>query len=252
MGFWQQRVDAGHLIIRCLKMATVMRLTLADATAAQLETRIGHHEWPVGTRLPTETELMSELGVGRSTVREAIRTLARVGLVQVRQGDGTYVTAAPSDNESLRIRCQRAQLHEIYDVREALDLQGARIAAERRTDEDLVMLRELLDARAAALAARDARAFADADVAFHQGIVSATRNDMLIDLYRVLGETLVQSLTVHKRESDFDDVDTTAEHEALLGAIARGDAAAATEAVTALFRRGRYIPRVASSAEGAA
>ena len=224
-------------------MATVPRLSLADATAAQLEARIAAGEWPVGTRLPTETELMTQLSVGRSTVREAVRTLARVSLVQVRQGDGTYVTGLPADNEPLRTRCQRAQLHEIYDVREALDLQAARIAAERRSEEDLVALREHLASRAAAIAARDAQGFADADVAFHQRIVIATQNDMLIDLYRVLGETLVQSLTVHKRESAFGDVDTTAEHETLLTAIAAGDAAAATQAVTLLFRRGRYIPR---------
>jgi DNA-binding FadR family transcriptional regulator len=93
---------------------------------------------------------MTQLSVGRSTVREAVRTLARVRLVQVRQGDGTYVTGLPADNEPLRTRCQRAQLHEIYDVREALDLQAARIAAERRSEEDLVALREHLASRAAA------------------------------------------------------------------------------------------------------
>lgn len=230
-------------------MATITRLSLADATAAQLEARIAAEEWPIGARLPTETELMTQLGVGRSTVREAVRTLARVGLVQVRQGDGTYVTGRPADNEPLRLRCQRAQLHEIYDVREALDLQAARIAAERRGEEDLVALREHLDARAAALAERDAQGFADADVAFHLRIVAATQNDMLIDLYRVLSETLVQSLTVHKRESAFDDVDTTLEHETLLAAIAAGDPVAAARAVTSLFRRGRYIPRTASRLE---
>jgi len=224
-------------------MPTVPRLSLADATAAQLEARIAAAEWPIGARLPTETELMTQLGIGRSTVREAVRTLARVGLVQVRQGDGTYVIGRPADNEPLRLRCQRAQLHEIYDVREALDLQAARLAAERRSEEDLVALREHLAARAAAIAARDAQGFADADVAFHQQIVAATQNDMLIDLYRVLGESLVRSLTVHKRESAFGDVDTTVEHESLLAAIAAGDAAAATQAVTSLFRRSRYIPR---------
>jgi len=223
-------------------MPTLPRLSLADATAAQLEARIAADEWPLGARLPTETELMSQLGIGRSTVREAVRTLARVGLLQVRQGDGTYVTGRPADNEPLRLRCQRAQLHEISDVREALDLQAARLAAERRTDEDLVALREHLDARAAALATHDAQAFADADVAFHQRIVTATQNDMLIDLYRVLGESLVQSLTIHKRENAFSDVDTTEEHETLLAAITSSDPAAATHAVAALFRRGRHIP----------
>lgn len=220
-------------------MATLTRLSLADATAAQLEARIAADEWAIGARLPTESELMTQLGVGRSTVREAIRTLARVGMVQVRQGDGTYVTGRPLDNESLITRCHRAELHEISDVREALEFQAARLAAERRTAEDLLALRALLDARALAATARDAQAFADADVAFHQRIVAATQNQMLIDLYRVLGDTLVQALTVRKRASAFDDVDTTAEHEALLAAIASADAAAATAAVTTLFRRGR-------------
>ncbi len=230
-------------------MTIITRLSLADATAAQLEARIASNEWPVGTRLPTEPELMRQLGVGRSTIREAVRTLARVGLLQVRQGDGTYVTLRPADDEPLRLRCQRAQLHEIYDVREALDLQAARLSAERRSDEDLVALREHLDARAAALAAHDADGFADADVAFHQRIVLSTQNGMLIDLYRVLGESLVQSLTIRKRENDFEDVDTTAEHETLLAAIAASDPAAATHAVTTLFRRGRYVPRHTSGPE---
>lgn len=224
-------------------MTTIPRLSLADAAADQLETRIAAGEWPVGARLPTEPELMAQLGVGRSTVREAIRTLARVGLVQVRQGDGTYVTGRPTDTESLLTRCHRAQLHEIYDVREAIDLQAARLAAERRTEDDLVALRAALDARAVAAAAHDAAGYADADVAFHRGIVLATQNDMLVDLYRVIGETLVQSLTLRKRATDFDDLDTTAEHEALLAAITARDATAAAGAVTTLCHRARYVPR---------
>ncbi len=222
-------------------MTTVTRLSLADAAAAQLEARIGKGEWTVGSRLPAEPVLMTQLGVGRSTVREAIRTLARVGLVQVRQGDGTYVTARPVDDESLFTRCQRAQLHEIHDVREALELQAARLAAERRSDEDLAELRQLLDARAEARSARNASAYAAADVAFHRRIVTATQNTMLVDLYRVLSDTLVQSLTLHKRASAFEDVDTTAEHEALLAAIAGGDPATAADAVTALMRIGRHL-----------
>lgn len=224
-------------------MPSLTRLSLADATAAQLENRIAAGEWPLGTRLPTEPELMTQLGVGRSTVREAVRTLARVGLVQVRQGDGTYVTARPADNESLQTRCQRADLHEIYDVREALDLQAARLAAERRTDEDIVALQQLLRDRAAAVTARDARAFADIDVAFHQRIVASTQNAMLIDLYRVLGDALQQSLFIHKRDTAFDERDTAAEHAAILDAIIARDAQRAVAAVAALFRRGRWVPR---------
>lgn len=228
-------------------MATLSRLSLADATAAQLEARIAAGEWSVGSRLPVEAEIMAQLGVGRSTVREAIRTLARVGLVQVRQGDGTYVTSLPSESEPLRVRCQRAQLHEIHDVREALELQAARLAAERRTDDDIAALRALLDQRAAAQTARDARAFADSDVAFHRRIVAVAQNSMLSDLYSVLCESLVESLARRKSENAFDDVDTTAEHEALLAAIIGGDAALATHAVTTLFRSSRAKHRSSPS-----
>ncbi|MCC7053918.1 MAG: FadR family transcriptional regulator [Gemmatimonadaceae bacterium] len=220
-------------------MSTIARQSLADATAAQLEARIAAAEWPLGSRLPAEPELMAQLGVGRSTVREAIRTLARVGLVQVRQGDGTYVTARTANTESLLTRCQRAQLQEVRDVREALELQAARLAAARRTPDDLATLRTLLDQRADAITRRDAAGFAAADVAFHQRIVAATRNDMLIELWRVLGESLVQSLTERKRESAFDDADSTREHEALFDAIADADPGAATSAVTALFLTAR-------------
>lgn len=230
-------------------MTAIPRVSLADATADQLERRIADGEWAVGSRLPTEPELMAELGVGRSTVREAVRTLSRVGLVQVRQGDGTFVTGRPVDTETLRNRCHRAQLHEIHDVREALDLQAARLAAARRTDEDLEALRALLDARASAALSRDAAAYADADVAFHQRIVVATQNDMLIDLYRVIGDTLVHSLTLLKRESAFDDQDTSAEHEAILTAIAAGDADAAALAVATLFRHGGKVTRVGETTE---
>ncbi len=233
-------------------MSTIARLSLADAAAAQLEARIADGEWALGTRLPAEPELMTQLGVGRSTVREAIRTLTRVGLVQVRQGDGTYVTAQPVENESLLTRCQRAQLHEIHDVREALELQAARLAAERRSDQDLAELRQLLDARAAARAARDPEAFAAADVAFHRRIVTATRNTMLVDLYRVLSDALVQSLTMHKRASAFEDVDATAEHEALLVAIAAGNPSAAADAVTSLMRLGRHLRQAVAPAEASA
>lgn len=232
-------------------MTVVTRHSLADATAAQLEARITAGEWPIGGRLPTEPELMSALGVGRSTVREAVRTLARIGLVQVRQGDGTYVTAHRPPAESLLTRCQRAELHEIRDVREALELQAARLAAERRTEADVAALRAHLDRRASASALRDAGEFADADVAFHQGIVVASGNAMLLDLWRVVGESLVLSLAERKRESAFDDADTTEEHEALFRAIAAQDPAAATTAVTTLFRTARHALPIVASQEAA-
>ena len=74
-------------------LKSVPRQQVVDGVIAQLEAQIEAGAFAVGDRLPTEPELMAQLGVGRSTVREAVRALAHVGLVEVRQGAGTFVRA---------------------------------------------------------------------------------------------------------------------------------------------------------------
>lgn len=69
------------------------RAGLSDQVIAELRNQITSGEWPVGSRIPTEPELVEQLGVARNTVREAVRALAHNGLLDIRQGSGTYVIA---------------------------------------------------------------------------------------------------------------------------------------------------------------
>ena len=69
------------------------RSALSDQVIAALRNQITSGEWPVGSRIPTEPELVEQLGVARNTVREAVRALAHNGLLDIRQGSGTYVVA---------------------------------------------------------------------------------------------------------------------------------------------------------------
>ena len=69
------------------------RQTLVPQVIEQLRTQIATGEWPVGSRIPTEPDLVAALGVGRNTVREAVRALVHAGVLECRQGSGTYVTA---------------------------------------------------------------------------------------------------------------------------------------------------------------
>jgi GntR family transcriptional regulator, transcriptional repressor for pyruvate dehydrogenase complex len=130
---------------------------LVEQAAERLREQIADGQWPVGAKLPGETTLATSLGVGRSTVREALRALAGAGLVRSRQGAGVFVIASrPVEDWPGRLR--RAALVDVYEVRAMLEVQAARIAAVRRTPEDAVALRAALAARtAAARAAADGR-----------------------------------------------------------------------------------------------
>lgn len=97
----------------------------------------------MGERIPNESVLVDHLGVGRNTVREAVRALAHAGILDVRQGDGTYVRATSEVSGALRRLCG-SELREILQVRRALEVEGARLAALNHTADELGELRALL------------------------------------------------------------------------------------------------------------
>src|SRR5919108_1170066 len=83
---------------------------LCDEVMAQMEALIAGGEWPVGSKIPPEPELVAALGVGRNTVREAVRALERAGLLEPRRGDGTYVRATSDLGAALMRRAPRTTL----------------------------------------------------------------------------------------------------------------------------------------------
>ncbi|MEU4515419.1 FCD domain-containing protein [Nonomuraea wenchangensis] len=201
---------------------------LVEQATEHLREQITQGEWPVGTRLPGENALAKALGVGRSTVREALRALAGAGLVQARQGSGVYVIATePAEDWPARLR--RAAITDVYEVRVMVETRAARLAAERRTEEDVAALEAALAARHAAASGNDA-AFVEADIALHAAVVAAAGNPVLTDLFAefapVLRERLIDLVELlGLREHDPDP--GHASHTALVDAVRRGDGPAA-------------------------
>ncbi|WP_328980911.1 FadR/GntR family transcriptional regulator [Streptomyces canus] len=207
---------------------------LVEQAAERLREQITSGHWPVGTKLPGETTLAKELGVGRSTVREALRALAGAGLVQPRQGAGVFVTATQTV-EDWPTRLRRAAVTDVYEVRMAVEVHAARLAARRRTPEDVTAMERALEGRRAASASSDT-AFVDADIAFHAAVVAAARNPVLADLFGeftpVLREGLIELLALTALRDD--DPNTADEaHAALVRAVAEGDAEGAAEILRA-------------------
>ncbi|MBD2894758.1 FCD domain-containing protein [Spirillospora sp. NPDC000708] len=218
-----------------MPLGPLRRSPLVEQAAQRLRDQITDGSWPVGTRLPGETTLARELGVGRSTVREALRALAGAGLVQARQGAGVFVTATEPD-EDFAARLRRASVTDVYEIRMMIEVRAAELAAERRTDADLAALDAALAARDEAFAGPSLEDFLDADIALHAAVIAAAHNPVLVDLHAEFVPVLRAGLLdlvalVDVRASD--EAHGRAAHAALVEAIRAGDPAAAGRVITA-------------------
>ncbi|GAU67112.1 putative GntR family transcriptional regulator [Streptomyces sp. NBRC 110611] len=201
---------------------------LVEQATERLRAQITDGEWTVGTKLPGENALAQALGVGRSTVREALRALAGAGLVQARQGAGVFVIATkPQEDWPTQLR--RAAITDVYEVRMLIEVEAAQMAAQRRTDDDLTALHAALAHRREAAKAGNAE-FVDADIALHTSLVAAAHNPVLLALFSEFVPVLRQGLIdlvelLHLRTDEPNHGDDG--HTVLVAAIERADAEAA-------------------------
>ncbi|OPA97265.1 GntR family transcriptional regulator [Pseudomonas fluorescens] len=201
-------------------IAPLIKRSLVDQALEQLRLRITRGAWAVGERLPTEPELSAELGISRNTVREAMRVLAFSGLIEIRQGDGSYLRSMTDPLGAMRAlsHCSLAQAQE---TRQILEVEAIGLAALRRSDADLVALRQALKV-SAVLYHGDLEAYISADLVFHQRLVDAAHNPALSELYHyfsaVVGAQLRQTLTVSPRRQAVFDL-----HTELLDAVEQQD-----------------------------
>ena len=222
-----------------MRLDPVRREALSDQVIARLRMQITSGAWPVGSRIPTEPELVEQLGVARNTVREAIRALAHTGLLDARHGSGTYVRATSELAGVMRGRFAGAATEDVTEVRGALEARAARLAATRRTPEDLRRLDGALAQREKAWTSGDRIAFVNADAAFHLAVVAASHNMVLAELHADLGEVIRESLLDHfrgpLRPEQYQD------HARLVEAIRAGDSGQA--AYEAGSYTAEYVPR---------
>ncbi|WP_243224653.1 FadR/GntR family transcriptional regulator [Microbacterium sp. CIAB417] len=206
-------------------MVQIRRTPLADQAADLLLDRIRSGEWVLGQKLPGETTLAPQLGVGRSTVREAIRQLAGRGVLAARQGSGVYVLAldAPEDWDAV---LRRADIAAVIEARIAIESEAASLAAKRRTATDLRTIRRALTGRDND--AEGIEAHVDADTAFHRSIIAAAHNPILLELFDGftprLRQAMVEMLRLRPLHSGPADQER---HARLADAVAARDAGAA-------------------------
>jgi DNA-binding FadR family transcriptional regulator len=201
----------------------------------QLEAAIERGDYKAGDRLPSQRELVDLFGVSRVSVREAIRSLEAIGLLEVHHGRGCFVAASRSDRYAGSfgrwLAIHRDEVLELLKVRGALDELAAECAAARGDAASLRRVRETADAfRAVAESAGGVERLAAHDLAFHAAIGEASGSpllaDLLLELHTTLGESRHATLAPPGRPGL-----SAREHDAIVEALAAGDAAAARRAV---------------------
>jgi DNA-binding FadR family transcriptional regulator len=222
-------------------MKPIERRSLVDTVVSALQTQISSGEWDVDDRIPTELELVAQLGVSRSSVREGVRSLVQLGLLETRQGDGTYVVAKDPTQVALRRALTGADSREVMRVRQALDALAAREAALHRTEDDVAHLTAQLRARTAAAKKGDEVAFTRHDVAFHIGVVAASHNKLLAGIYASFDASLHAAVLSNAVPSMAIDGTPADDHEALLRAIAEGKPDAAGSAALSVVVRSEQL-----------
>ncbi|WP_431911807.1 FadR/GntR family transcriptional regulator [Micromonospora carbonacea] len=165
-----------------LEAAEIQRSTLAETLTTKLREQILSGRLGAGMPLPTERNIGLAFGVGRTTVREALRSLLAAGFVE-RQGkklivkDARYVPEQAADHGAVAVK---ASIQEVFHTRRLLEVEGARLAAVNRTPEDLAALRRTLDRMNPA----DPEGYHGLDEEFHTLVMAASGNSILAQIYR--------------------------------------------------------------------
>lgn len=174
-----------------LSFSPISRSKLAETVAEQVLLEIRRKALAPGTRIPSERELMAALGVGRSTVREAINGLAMLGVLEIRRGQGAFV-ADPAAGavlpRAIAAALGRGVTADLFEARELIEVHSARLAAARRTAADLRELEQTLLEHERAI--KCGTSAVGPSVRFHAQIARAAHSEVLASFVRSFGEVL--------------------------------------------------------------
>ena len=176
-----------------------------------------------GDKLPNELDLSRELGVSRTTLREAVRMLVAQGVLEIRRGKGTFVSARVEEIDDFGftgLSRVRGQLRDLFELRSIFEPQAARLACRRATAEERADI--LAKGKAVADCIRSGADRTQADAAFHAAIVRATHNEFMVRLLPLIQRAVATAVETGG-EAERLAADTLRDHALLLEFFAQGD-----------------------------
>ncbi|MHB8470754.1 MAG: FadR/GntR family transcriptional regulator [Gaiellaceae bacterium] len=211
----------------------VERRKVYEQIAEQLLGQIGSRRLKSGDSLPPERELTASFGVGRSSIREALRMLESQGVIRAVNG-GTFVVAEAANplNSSLRLVFtldDRAGMHDLFELRRILECEAAALAAARRGDEHLAeMDAAIAEMQTSLEASGRGDTFIEADLRFHLAVADATGNRLVLHSMDAVRDVLRRALmTVYHIPRSPESA--VVEHRSIRAAVAAGEPERARE-----------------------
>jgi GntR family transcriptional repressor for pyruvate dehydrogenase complex len=181
------------------RLKPVSRTTLSEQVAVQLASELRERRWKPGEKLPSEAELRKVFNVGRSTLREALKSLAFIGLIHMRAGGGSYVAEQPSkymDGPLLAkgVLNTEKDVNDLCEARLILETELSGLCAQRATEQDLATLENLvLEMKGAK--EQDGTKFRQLDLGFHLAIAAGSKNEVMGELLKHIREGLQELIT---------------------------------------------------------
>ena len=173
-------------------MKQTEKQTLGEKTAQNLLEMIQQKEYAPGDKLPTEAELVETLGVGRNTVREALRILMSRNIVTIRQGSGTYIAASPGMVEDplgfTFIGNKQKLINDLLEVRFLLEPSIAAMAATHADEKDIKKITALCDE--VELLLKDQKDHTQKDIELHTAIALSSKNVVVPRLIPIINSSI--------------------------------------------------------------
>jgi len=218
------------------------RRQLADQIAEIILKKIADGEYQPGEKIPNEFELADELNVGRSTIREAVKSLVTRNVLVIKRGNGTFVAEHPGrvdDPLGFALNKDKLRLaNDLCEVRLILEPEIAALAAKRATDEEIEKIREYCEEAAEAI--RAGKNHGEADINFHKAIAAASHNQVMASVVPVIQQGVYLFIEI----ADEAQLEMTIKtHQQIYKAIAARDARAAHKSMREHLLKNQIIFR---------
>lgn len=226
----------------------VQRTTLSEQVAMQLASELESKRWAPGEKLPSEAELCLVFNVGRSTLREALKSLSFIGLIRMRAGGGSYVSDQHSKYMDKPLLLTKGvlnseqEVNEFCEARLLMETEIAGLCAERATVQDVRNIEKFVREMKSAIDS-GSEGFSDLDLNFHLAIAAGAKNDVLAALLKHIRTGLQEVITKSLVLTAGSEL-AYQHHRAILEAIKQKNPAAARKAMRMhlrAFQRGYKV-----------
>ena len=224
-----------------MELTPIKSRRLYEEIVEQIKHLIADGKLKPGDKLLAERDLADRFQVSRASVREAIRTLEMLGIIDIRPGEGTFVRGTETDDIirplAMFLAVERNSLLDMFEMRRIFETATASLAAQRATFEELDQIESMLANMRERLNLNDSEKGEEFDAAFHYAVAEATHNSLLTKLFKTVSEEFAKANSVARRQLYQDNVQNPQriidQHSEILQAIRSGSPQKASEAMLA-------------------